>query len=287
MNKLTLSLFTAALLTGISIAQTSTDIQSSGSASQSTSVSADKSGVRAGSNTSATASQASDVSSKAVQAQDASQLQAGSTVQAELTKPVDARKNKVGDEVVAKTTQDIKSDGKVVLPKGAKIVGKVTQVQARAKGRHESQLGIAFDHAILKDGTQIPVALTIQAVSVSHAAAAAMEEDSMMARNDFSGMGSLTVPISARGGLVGGVASTTGSVVNTAGNTAATTLNAATSAGVNGNLSSTSQGVIGLPGVTLSSAAVNSASAGSTISSNSTNVRLGSGTRMVLLVNGQ
>jgi len=84
-----------------------------------------------------------------------------------------SRKNKPGDEVIAKTTQDVKSDGKVVLPKGSKIVAKVTQAQARAKGQDESQLGIAFDHAILKDGSQMPVSFAIQAVGNSESAASA------------------------------------------------------------------------------------------------------------------
>lgn len=56
----------------------------------------------------------------------------GSTVQVELIKAVDARKAKPGDEVVAKVTQVVKSDDKVVLPKGSKVMGKVTQAQGRA-----------------------------------------------------------------------------------------------------------------------------------------------------------
>jgi hypothetical protein len=285
MNKIALSLFTAVLLTGLCVAQTSADTQASGSAAQSTSVSADKGGAQASSNASATASQAADVSGKNGSAQTASQLQAGSTVQAELTKPVDARKNKVGDEVVAKTTQDVKSDGKIVLPKGSKVIGKVTQVQAREKGQQESQLGIAFDHAILKNGTQMPVAFTIQAISASQAAAsAAMADDSMMASGNSSGMATASGPAPGRGGLVGGATSTAGSVVNTAGSTAGATLNTTNAAG---GLTTTSQGVVGLPALTLSSAASSSTSAGSTISSNNTNVHLDSGTRMVLRVNGR
>jgi hypothetical protein len=80
-------------------------------------------------------------------------------------------------------------------------------------------------------------------------------------------------------------------VVNTAGSAAGGSLNTThpAGAGVAGDLTSTSQGVVGLPGLTLSSAtaASSSISAGSVISSNSSNVRLDSGTRMVLKVNRQ
>src|SRR5260370_23350478 len=167
------------LLSAVWMAQSSADMQAGGSASQNTSASAGKSGAQANSSSSAEATSQANVSGKHgnVQAASTSRLQSGSTVQAELSKPVDVRKNKPGDEVIAKTTQDVKSDGKVVLPKGSKIVGKVTQAQARAKGQDESQLGIAFDHAILKHGPRLPVSVAIQAVGSSESAASAAAAD--------------------------------------------------------------------------------------------------------------
>jgi hypothetical protein len=231
------------------------------------------------------------------QAASASRLQSGSTVQAELSKPVDVRKNKPGDEVIAKTTQDVKSDGKVVLPKGSKIVGKVTQAQARAKGQDESQLGIAFDHAILKDGSQMPVSFAIQAVGSSESAAsAAVADDSAMMGGNAGGMARGSGSGGAagsRGGLVGGVGSTAGGAANTTGSVAGSTLHTGNVAGANtgtnvaGGLTSTSQGVVGMPGLTLSSVASGTTTAGSMISSSSSNVRLDSGTRMLLRANGQ
>lgn len=291
MNRIAASLFTAAFLSAFSMAQSAVDTQASGSASQSTSVSADKSGAKVNANTSADMSQHTAISGKqgGAQTSSSSHLNSGSTVQAELTKPVDARKNKPGDEVVAKTTQDVKSDGKVVLPKGSRIVGKVTQAQERAKGQQESQLGIAFDHAILKDGSQIPVSFAIQAISSSQAAAStAMADDSAIMEGNAGGMASASGSGGNRG-LVGGVGSTAGSVVNTAGSAAGTTLHTANGTGANvaGGLTSTSHGVIGMPGLTLSSVASGSATAGSVISSSSSNVHLESGTRMLLSVNGQ
>jgi hypothetical protein len=297
MNRTIASLLTGALLATMCLAQSSADMQTGASASQDTSVSANKSGVKANSNTSANVSEKTAVSGQngETQAAAASQLQAGSTIQAELIKPVDARKNKTGDEVTAKTTQDVKSNGKVVLPKGSKIVGHVTDAQAREKGQQESHVAIAFEHAILKNGTQVPMALTLQAIgSAQTNAAAAMDDSAMagstMANDNMSGMATASGSTATRGAL-GGVASTTGRVVNTAGSAAGGTLNAAHSAdvGVAGGLTSASQGVVGLPGLTLSSAsaASGSTSAGSVISSNRSNVRLDSGTRLVLKVNGQ
>jgi len=297
MNRTIASLLTGALLSAMCLAQSPAAVQGGASGSQDTSVSANKSGVQADSNTSANASQNSTVSGKNGQAATAGQLQAGSTVQAELTKPVDARKCKRGDEVVARTTRDVKSNGQTVLPKGSKIVGHVTDVQAREKGQQESHMAIAFDRAILKNGTQVPMALTLQAIGSSQASAsAAMDDPAMtgsMADDHLSGMaaGAGATGSGAARGALGGVASTSGRVVNTAGSAAGGPLNGVHSAGagVAGGLTSSSQGVIGLPGLTLSSAsAVSGAtSAGSVISSNSGNVHLDSGTRMILKANGQ
>src|SRR5258706_11493241 len=125
MKKTSVLVLTAIVFAGICWAQTSESAQSA-AASQNTSVSADKSGAQGNFQTDANASQKAKASlpGEHGQASTANQLAAGSTVQAELTKPVDVRKNKPGDAVIAKTTQDVKSDGHVVLPKGSKIVGR-------------------------------------------------------------------------------------------------------------------------------------------------------------------
>jgi len=293
MKRITLLVFGAVLLAGMCWAQSSAGAQATTSAGQNTQVSADKSRAQASSTTDVNASQAATASGKKGELSAANQLAAGSTVQAELTKPVDVRKNKPGDEVVAKTTQDVKSDGHVVLPKGSKIVGRVTQAQARAKGQEESQLGMAFDHAVLKDGTQMPAAFTIQAIGRSQseaAAATAAETDSMMAGGNAGGMTSAggNAGMQGRGGALGGVTSTAGGVVNSTGSVAGGTVNSAgragagATSGVTGNLGATSQGVVGMPGMTLSSADSSMAGVGSVISSKDSNVRLDSGTRMIL-----
>jgi len=286
MKRILVSLFVGAVSAGICVAQ-SAQSQASGSASQETSVSADKSSAQATSSAAAATSQAATVPSKDAHAQaaSASQLQAGSTVQAELVKPVDAHKNKVGDEVVAKTTHDVKSDGRVVVPKGSKLIGHVTEAKAHSKDQATSELGIAFDRAVLKNGTEMPLALGIQAIGRSQASAAAADVDSM-ATGSTGEMAPSGGHASAGGGVLGGVRSTTGSVAGTAGSTAGAAVNTAGAAGsaVSGSLSSTSQGVVGVPGLNLSTQASTS-TLGSVISSNGSNVHLESGTEMILRVN--
>jgi hypothetical protein len=273
----------AALAVGC-VAQTAQS-QASGSASQATSVTTSSSGAQAGANTSAAASQSANVSNKNAQVTGASQLQAGSTVQAELVKPLDARKNKVGDEVIAKATHDVKSGGHVVVPKGSKLIGHVTEVKAHSKEQPTSELGIAFEHALLKDGTRIPLALSIQAIGRSQASMAAMADDSMTTGSAGAMSSSGSSASGGGGGMLGGVRSTTGSVVNTAGQTAGPVVHSAGAASgdVSGSLSATSHGVIGMPGLSLSSETSTSANA-SVISSQGSSVHLESGTEMILRV---
>lgn len=266
MHRIIVSTFAASFLSVFCLAQGAVQSQASGSASQAASGAAGQSTAQAASET---------------------QLQAGSTVQAELTKPIDAHKNKVGDEVVAKTTHDVKSNGRVVVPKGSKLIGHVTAVKQHSKEQSVSELGIAFDRAILKDGKEMPLALGIQAIGRSRASAAEAANDSMPSGG---AMGTPTARPSGGGGALGGVRSTAGGVVDTAGNAAGAATGAAGNtagslgAGASGQLSATSQGVVGLPGMSLSADTSTSTQA-SVISSNGSNVHLDSGTEMILRVN--
>jgi len=293
--KRVLSLLAMGMLgTLTAVAQTSGYGQAGASAQTQTSAQANKSGAQAsGSGAASTTASANAGSS-------AASISSGTKIDATLASSLDAKKSKVGDRVEARTTQDVKQDGKVVLKKGTRLVGHVTQAQARAAGQTQSQLGVAFDHAILAGGQEVPFNATIQALAAarSSAAAATGAEDTMPSGGAMGGMQG-----SARGnggGLVGGVTSTagaaTGTVVNTAssvsstaGGTAGTT---ARSTGAVGGLTSTgriasdSSGVFGLEGLSLDSAAT-SATQGSLIVSQTKNVRLESGTQILLSASGQ
>jgi hypothetical protein len=266
--------------------------QASSSASGSTSVQADKSGATASSNTS--------TSTSANAGQSSASLSSGTAMNAALSRPVDAKKNKPGDEVTAKTTEATKSEGRVVIPKGSKLVGHVTECKQRGKEEKESALGIAFDKAILKNGEEIPLNVTIRALAAAQTAAA-----SSAGGDDLSaGGGAVGAARASGGGALSGVRSTagaaTGAVTNTAANAGGvaggavnSTVNAAGAArgavgGLNavGQLTSNSQGVFGLEGLNLNAAASNSTQ-GSLITSTSKNVHLDSGTQLLLVSQAQ
>ena len=232
----------------------------------------------------------------------AGSLASGTTIPATLSKPIDARKAKPGDEVAAKTTQDVRSADGSVIPRGSRLVGHVTDAKAKAKGDSESALGIAFDHAVLRNGQQVPLNASIKAL-----AAAANNSSASMGDDNFGAAGGSSMGAGAapsvggggRGGLlggtgnvVGGATSTVGGAANGVGNTAGNVganaggaVNGATR-GATGQLTSESQGVVGLNGLSLNSAASN-ATQGSVITSAGKDVKLDSGTQMLLQVNQQ
>jgi hypothetical protein len=232
-------------------------------------------------------------------------LSNGTTLQAELTKPVDAKKAKPGDEVTAKLTQDVRSNGKVVLHRGAKVMGHVTEAQAKSKENAESKLGIVFDKAVLKGGQQVEFNSVVQALAppVQGALSATGDTNSNLGGSmggGDTGMGSGGSrsgggATSTMGGPVSGVTSAAGSAVGAVNNTAGSVtnstgavngpLNSTVGAAANGALNSTSKGVVGMQGLALNTAAAGSAQ-GSVISSANRNVKLDSGTQMVLQVTG-
>jgi hypothetical protein len=235
----------------------------------------------------------------------------GTQIMAELTKGVDAKKAKPGDEVTAKTTHEAHFAEGTSIPKGTRLVGHVTQAQAREKGQSESMLGISFDRAVLKNGQSVPLHTSIQAIAAgtSSTAANVADEPVIAGSGSPAGMGSASAPAPRTGGL-GGVTGTVGGITNGA---AGTVANAGTVVGAAGSstgslgsrgtgaLNTSSQGAIGLPGLTLSNAgsvagnAVSSVSAagtsaasaanaseGAVISSSTRNVKLDSGTQLLL-----
>jgi len=253
-----------AALAASSVAQ-SAQTGTAGSASAQTSVPARRSSVQ--SKVSASTSEATRVSSKTGKVATSSPLKSGTTIQAELVKPIDAKESKVGDEVIAETTQDVKSGGKVVVPTGSTLLGRVMGVRLQNSEQTTSQVGIAFNRAILKSGKELPVALSIQAIGISQptASAAASARTGAVLRAEAR---------STRAAMVTTSAYHPGTVVNTDHPGAA----------VKAPLSANTQGVVGLPGLSLFSQTTTFATA-SVISSQDNNVHLDSGTEMILRVN--
>jgi hypothetical protein len=217
-----------------------------------------------------------------------------------LTKSVDVRHAKPGDEVEAKITQDVKSDGKVVIAKNSRLIGQVTEAKAKGKkekgeANSQSSLGITFDHAVLKNGEQMPLHVVIQALAAAQsnaAAGTALEEPtgasrSGGARSSGGLVGSVGSAAGATAGAAGELGRTAGSAVNTSAGAAGSAAgNAGGALTASGQLTSHSTGIIGLSGLQLATDAASSAQ-GSVITCGTKSVKLDSGTQLLLRVTSE
>ena len=297
MRASTLALGSVLALSGSVLAQ-NPDVRAGASTESSTSVSASRDGASA---------RHEGGGSAAVQSEHANASVAqGSEMNATLTKPVDSRHAKPGDEVTAALAQDTQSSG-VLLHRGTKLVGHVTEAQPRgrrsdsagASGSGESRLGIVFDKAILEDGREVAANATIQAVAASEAAASGNARGvestgggSALGSGRASGSGPL-----GGGGIVGGVTGTAGSALGGAPNVGAGLGAAASSVGsvsrgsagavgglsVAGRLMAGSRGVFGLRGVDLASTGGAGAQGSSVLTSRTGNIGLERGTQLLLV----
>ena len=90
-----------------------------------------------------------------------------SPVKGELVGKLDTASAKTGDSVVLKTKESVKTADGTEIPKGSKLVGRVTQVQPHGEGKSNSQIALQFDHAELKGGQNVAIQSAIQSVAPS------------------------------------------------------------------------------------------------------------------------
>lgn len=204
----------------------------------------------------------------------------GSVIPVQLTKTIDAKKVKTGEEVVAFVTQDMKNqNGQVLVPRDTKVMGHVTEAQARSKEQKESQLAIAFDHALLNN-EQVQLPMSIQAV---------IAPPQNNANDDATPSSGTPNP----GSPAGGSSSPMGGNRSPMGNSQSTAQQPAPQSGSSDNpapaqgsklppINGQTQGVIGISHMSL--AAGSNSAEGSVLTSEKNNVKLESGTMLLLKV---
>ena len=210
------------------------------------------------------------------------------TVEGQLQNTLDVKKAKVGDPVVLKTTKAIKEQGRTIVPKGSKLLGRVTDVQQKTKSDNASRLGLLFDRL---EGGGLSSEITASIVSITNVAAARP-----MGSNDSDLFGSASTAsrssgtASSRGGLLGGGVPA-GGLLGSVGNTVGSTLNAGTAAV--GSVTNTASNTIGaatgtvintVNGIQISQSASGSAQTGATLEAPGRNIKLEKGTSFQLNV---
>jgi hypothetical protein len=179
----------------------------------------------------------------------------------QLTKTVDAKKAKTGDQVEAKVTQDMKtSSGEVLVPKDTKILGHVTEAQARSKEQKESQLAIAFDRAVMKNGSDVQLPMSVQAIIGQQ-----NNNQPAAAGNDAGGAPSGTSSPNPGGAGRPGMGGSTPPPIPSATTTETAPSDSQTASKGNPPINGQTQGVIGIPNVKFSAANGSQASEGEPI----------------------
>lgn len=215
-------------------------------------------------------------------------LMAGTNLDAQLQSMIDVKKSKVGDEVILKTQKSIKQNGEVIVPKGCRLVGRITEVKQRTKDNATSRIGMVFDR-IQGKNLDMPINASIVSVVTAQGNAAAGD----LFATDISGSSSTSGGASAGrssggggGGLLGGVGSTVGGVVNTTTSTAGHVAGTATN--TVGNTVGQTTGTLGrtVNGLQISQSASGSASSSSTISAQGKDVKIEKGATFQLRLDG-
>ena len=218
-------------------------------------------------------------------------LASGTNLTGQLQNTIDVRQAKVGDQVMLKTTQAIKSGGRTVVGKGSRLVGHVTEVVQKSKSNGESRIGILFDR--LEQGSlEVPISATITSITSGRASARANNDG--LFDGDTGASGSARSTNSARssssssgnGGLLGGVGvvnsatSTVGGVVGGTTSAVGTTVDATTNA-----VGNTATGAgRSLGGIQISQSSNASVEGGSVLSLQGSNLRLEKGTNFNLVL---
>ena len=215
-------------------------------------------------------------------------------VNGELVGKLDSKTAKSGDAVIVKTSEAFRTSEGIVVPKGSRLVGHVTEVQAHGNGTQDSRLGIAFDRAELKGGQSVGMQTVIQSIAPP---ANAVSMDSSDDVSTFGGAHAMGGGGRTGGGLLGGTMATTAGVGSNLGRTVGGSVGAAN--GLAGNAGATvGNGLNGaaaatgslaahataIPGVMLAGGAT--ASTSGVLSASKHNVHLDSGTQMTLGVAG-
>jgi len=232
----------------------------------------------------------------------------GSYLLVELSKTLKANKLKPGDKIKAEVSQDVISQGKVIIPAETEVVGHVTEVNARDTNNQESRLGIVFDRIVLKHYHDVGFQAVVQTVRPPVIRRSRVDEPSQMLPPSMM-MGELrpspnSMPRSGSGGGTRAASqappppnaateSNSGTTyqapltVRQSPSTDTATGSSAAKLETNTKGPSLSvgmpQGVFGLKGLSLTPGATAS-TPGPVIVSNTTNVKLESGTQILLHV---
>ena len=187
----------------------------------------------------------------------------GTVIVAEFARMVEAKKLKVDDKIECRVSQDLLYQGKIIIPRDARVIGRVTEAIPSAKEQPQARLGMVFEKIVLKDkrelAFQYPAIIVALAAPIRRGVVPTTRPDEM--------------PIQTQKGMSSG-----GALVNALDNNAS--LAGANMPSTTGAIGASNRGVIGLKDLVL----VRDDTKGNVIVSPRGNINLAFDTQVVLRV---
>lgn len=139
----------------------------------------------------------------------ANELPAGTSIRVTLDSEIDTTSTQANTPFRAQLAENIQNDGRVVIPQGSIVEGRVTEVRGGKRIRGTALIHLQMDNIILPDGTRLP--LHAQVIDTDQFNNTRIDSEGNILRKDHIGgtlaaMSLTTGGAAAAGGVIGGPA---------------------------------------------------------------------------------
>lgn len=110
-------------------------------------------------------------------------IAAGSVLHCRLTQTITTQLNVEGDPFTANVSEPVTVDGRLVIPVGAKIEGRIAQVQRPGHFRGVGEMRLAAEKVVMPDGATFPISAILSAVYGAEGAAVKGDEGGVRGPN--------------------------------------------------------------------------------------------------------
>ncbi len=90
-----------------------------------------------------------------------SKVPGGTKLKIILETPIDELTSMVDDEITARTAENIEIDGKVVIPAGSTVVGKISETSLAKRLHKAGTVRVEFKNLTMPDGRQVPILASV------------------------------------------------------------------------------------------------------------------------------
>ena len=90
-----------------------------------------------------------------------SKVPGGTKLKIILETPIDEVTSMIDDEITARTAENIEVDGKIIIPAGSTVVGKISEISLAKRLHKAGNLRIEFKNLTMPDGRQVPILASV------------------------------------------------------------------------------------------------------------------------------